>query len=132
MENYGHWENECGEPLENIGFIYRITNLTTNRKYIGKKLLQFKTTKKPLKNRKNKRRGVKESDWKTYTGSCNQLNEDIEKIGKQDFKFEILCWCKNKSELSYNEMKHIIMSNALFDADYYNEYVGGRVRIRKG
>ena len=39
---------------------------------------------------------TKESDWKTYTGSCNQLNEDIEKIGKQDFKFEILCWCKNK------------------------------------
>ena len=130
--DYGHWTNTVGDiPEECIGFIYRITNNINNRKYIGKKLLKFKTSKKPLKGRVNKRRGTKESDWRTYTGSCNQLNEDVAKQGKQDFKFEILSWCKSKSDLSYEEMKQIILANALYGADYYNEYVGGRVRIRK-
>jgi Putative endonuclease segE, GIY-YIG domain len=130
--DYGHWTNTAGDiPEECIGFIYRICNTSNNRKYIGKKLLKFKVTKKPLKGRVNKRRSTKESDWKTYTGSCNQLNEDIGKIGKDKFTFEILSWCKNKSDLSYEEIKQIILANALYDKDYYNEYVGGRVRIRK-
>jgi Putative endonuclease segE, GIY-YIG domain len=130
--DYGHWTNTAGDiPEECIGFIYRICNTSNNRKYIGKKLLKFKVTKKPLKGRVNKRRSAKESDWKTYTGSCNQLNEDIGKIGKDKFTFEILSWCKNKSDLSYEEIKQIILANALYDKDYYNEYVGGRVRIRK-
>ena len=36
------------------GFVYLITNLTDNRKYVGKKLSKFKTTKPPLKGKKNK------------------------------------------------------------------------------
>ena len=47
--------------------------------YVGKKLAKFKTTKKPLKGKKNKRRGTKESDWKTYWGSSEKLTADIEK-----------------------------------------------------
>ena len=35
-------------PEDSIGFVYLITNLTNNRKYIGKKLAQFKRSKKPL------------------------------------------------------------------------------------
>jgi len=35
------------------GFVYLITNTTNNRKYIGKKLAKFKTTKPPLKGKKN-------------------------------------------------------------------------------
>ena len=54
---------------EYIGFVYLITNLTNNKKYIGKKLTKFKVTKKPLKGKKNKRRSTKESDWRTYWGS---------------------------------------------------------------
>jgi hypothetical protein len=131
MQDYGHWKVYGDMPKDVIGFIYKITNNINNRKYIGKKLLKFKTSKKPLKGRINKRRGTKESDWRTYTGSCNQLNEDISKIGKDQFSFEILSWCKSKSDLSYEEMKQIILANALYDKDYYNEYVGGRVRIRK-
>jgi hypothetical protein len=131
MQDLGHWKFNGEIQEESIGFIYKITNLDNNRKYIGKKLLKFKTSKKPLKGRVNKRRGTKESDWRIYTGSCNQLNEDIVKIGKDKFSFEILCWCKSKSDLSYEEMKQIIISNALYDETYYNEYVGGRVRIRK-
>ena len=53
-------------PQDCEGFVYVITNLINNKKYIGKKLARFKVTKPPLKGRKNKRRSTKESDWKTY------------------------------------------------------------------
>ena len=53
-------------PEDCVGFVYLITNLTNNRKYIGKKLARFKTSKPPLKGRKNRRRGTKESDWREY------------------------------------------------------------------
>ena len=50
-------------PEDCEAFVYLITNLKNHKMYIGKKLSKFKTTKKPLKGRKNKRRGTKESDW---------------------------------------------------------------------
>ena len=40
-------------PEGTVGFVYLITNLTNNRKYIGKKLASFRKTKPPLKGRKN-------------------------------------------------------------------------------
>ena len=43
--------NELPDNVE--GFVYLITNLTNDRKYIGKKLARFKTTKPPLKGKKN-------------------------------------------------------------------------------
>jgi hypothetical protein len=46
-------------PDEYEGFVYLITNKTNNKKYVGKKLAKFKTTKPPLKGKKNKRRGYK-------------------------------------------------------------------------
>ena len=43
-----------GKPIDALpqdveGFVYLITNLTNNKKYVGKKLAKFKTTKPPLK-----------------------------------------------------------------------------------
>ena len=63
-----------GKPVEHIdsdyeGFVYLITNTVDHKMYVGKKLAKFKTTKPPLKGRKNKRRGHKESDWRDYWGS---------------------------------------------------------------
>ena len=85
MDNYGHWTYNLEEkeiPEHFYGFIYLITNTTNQKKYIGKK--QARTIKKrpPLKGRKNKRHVEVETDWKTYTGSSDRLNEDIEKYGK--------------------------------------------------
>ena len=54
---------------EYVGFVYLITNLTNDRKYIGKKLAQFKVTKKPLKGKKNKRRSTKESRTTFWWGT---------------------------------------------------------------
>jgi len=70
--------NEIDKILDDYeGFVYLITNTTTGQKYIGKKLAKFKTTKPPLKGKKNKRRGTKESDWREYYGSSDRLNADV-------------------------------------------------------
>ena len=79
-------------PEEYEGFVYLITNTKNGKKYIGKKLAKFKTTKPPLKGRKNKRRGHKESDWRTYWGSSDYLNEDVANLGESSFTREILDW----------------------------------------
>jgi len=88
---------------EYVGFVYLITNLTNDRKYIGKKLAKFKVTKKPLKGKKNKRRSTKESDWRDYWGSSDNLNADVEHLGPENFTREILYYCTSRGELSYLE-----------------------------
>jgi hypothetical protein len=49
-------------PLNAVGFIYRIERLDTGRKYIGKKLLQFKRTKQ-VKGVKKKMGGCAADAW---------------------------------------------------------------------
>jgi len=114
-------------PDEYEGFVYIITNLTDDRKYIGKKLAKFKTTKPPLKGKKNKRRGTKESDWKTYWGSSDRLNEDVEKLGQDKFTREILYLCKGRGEMSYLEAKEQFDRRVLETDEYYNGIINVRV-----
>ena len=112
---------------EYIGFVYLITNLTNGKKYIGKKLAQFKVTKKPLKGKKNKRRSTKESDWRTYWGSCDKLNEDVEQFGPENFTREILYYCTSRGELSYLEAKEQFDREVLKTDEYYNGIINVRV-----
>ena len=86
-------------------FVYLITNLTNNMMYVGKKLAKFKTTKPPLKGKKNKRRGTKESDWKTYWGSSDKLITEVEKLGEDSFSREILYYCPSRGVASYLEAR---------------------------
>jgi len=125
----GHWIlNEGVEITEDVfGFIYLITNLTNNKKYIGKKQCISKFKRKPLKGKKNKRIEYKESDWKTYTSSSVDLNEDIVKIGKKNFRFEILRTCGSKWELAYEEAKEQIGREVLLRSDYYNGILNLRI-----
>src|SRR6056300_1555105 len=114
-------------PDEYEGFVYLITNLTNNQKYIGKKLAKFKTTKPPLKGRKNKRRGYKESDWKTYWGSSDRLNADVASLGEDKFTREILYLCKGRGEMSYIEAREQFDRRVLETDDYYNGIINVRV-----
>ena len=118
--------NDLPEDVE--GFVYVITNLTDNRKYIGKKLARFKTTKPPLKGKKNKRRGFKESDWREYWGSSDHLNADVKKLGKNKFTREILHYCPSKGILSYMEAKEQFDRKVLETDEYYN----GIIQVRIG
>jgi len=96
-----------------LGFIYKITSLSTGHFYIGRKQLWSFTTKPPLKGQKRRRKFIKESDWETYTGSSVELNEMIAKHGLNNFTFEILRICTTKSEMSYYEVFHIITSGSM-------------------
>ena len=116
-------------PADFIGFVYLITNITNNRKYIGKKLTQFKRSKKPLKGRTNKRRYTVESDWKDYYGSSDELTADVELLGKDKFTREIMFWCKSKSELSYIEAREQFTHKVLESREWYNGHI--RVRVHQ-
>jgi hypothetical protein len=114
-------------PEDCVGFVYLITNLTNDRKYIGKKLARFKTSKPPLKGRKNRRRGTKESDWREYYGSNDELNKDIEQLGTENFKREILYYCNSKAECSYIEAREQFRHKVLETPQYYNGHIQVRV-----
>ena len=122
-------------PEEYEGFVYLITNTTNNKKYIGKKLAKFKTTKPPLKGKKNKRRGHKESDWKEYWGSSDRLQADVEALGPENFTREILYMCRGRGEMSYLEAREQFDRRVLESDDYYNGIinvrVGGSDKLRK-
>lgn len=109
-----------------VGFVYKITNLITGKKYIGKKTFYFSKTKK-VKG-KNKRTLIS-SDWNSYYGSNKVLQEDVEKHGSENYKREILYLCKTKSECSYLELREQIDNRVLESDDYYNEYI--IVRLNK-
>ena len=112
---------------EYIGFVYLITNLTNNKKYIGKKLAKFKVTKKPLKGKKNKRRSTKESDWRDYWGSSDQLQEDVNQIGEDKFTREILYYCPSRGVASYLEAREQFERRVLEKDEYYNGIINVRV-----
>ena len=116
---------------EYIGFVYLITNLTNGKKYIGKKLAKFKVTKKPLKGKKNKRRSTKESDWRDYWGSSENLNADVEHLGPENFTREILYYCTSRGELSYLEAKEQFDREVLKTDEYYNGIINVRVGSSK-
>lgn len=116
---------------EYVGFVYLITNLTNNKKYIGKKLAKFKVTKKPLKGKKNKRRSTKESDWRDYWGSSDNLNADVEHLGPENFTREILYYCTSRGELSYLEAKEQFDREVLKTDEYYNGIINVRVGSSK-
>ena len=114
-------------PEDCEAFVYLITNKTNNRKYIGKKLAKFKTTKPPLKGRKNKRRGTKESDWREYWGSSDNLLQDVEELGQDKFTREILYYCKSRGLASYLEAKEQFDRRVLETDEYYNGIINVRV-----
>lgn len=102
------------------GFVYIITNLTNNKKYIGKK--HFWTRQK---DRKTGRRKTLESDWQNYFGSCDELNEDVKTLGREHFLREILYLCPHKKSMSYYETYEQFNRNVLLSEDYYNTNIGG-------
>ena len=114
-------------PDEYEGFVYLITNKKTGQKYVGKKLAKFKTTKPPLKGKKNKRRGTKESDWQTYWGSSDRLNADVEQLGEDNFTREILHYCPSRGIASYLEAREQFERRVLETDEYYNGIINVRV-----
>ena len=129
------YQNQLVEdlPEDCVGFVYLITNITTKRKYIGKKLAKCsKTTQNTvkLKNGSNKKKKIRtkvDSDWRDYYGSSPELSKDVELFGKDNFKREILYYCKSKSECSYIEAREQFSRRVLESKDWYNGHIQVRV-----
>ena len=120
-------------PDDCVGFVYLITNNTTGRKYIGKKLAKFsKTSYKvvKLKNGNKKRKKIRskiDSDWQLYYGSNDQLNKDISELGSDNFTREILFYCTSKAACSYVEAREQFNHRVLESDDYYNGQIVCRI-----
>ena len=127
MEDLGHWLFESNVDEDTYGFIYEITNTFSGKKYIGRKQMFRKMMRPPLKGRKNRRKKLVESDWRVYTGSCAELNEDIELLGKDRFEFRIIKLCNSKWELAYEEAKLQFDLGVLLTNKYYNGIINCRV-----
>jgi hypothetical protein len=120
-------------PDDCVGFVYLITNNTTNRKYIGKKLAKFsKTTVKTVKlkngtKKKKKIRSKVDSDWQLYYGSNDELKKDIHTLGSEKFTREILYYCNSKAQCSYIEAREQFRHQVLESDAYYNGQISVRV-----
>ena len=120
--------NFTSEHIDDFfGFVYRIINLQNGREYIGRKYFwKFRTPK-------GKKRKVKsESDWKKYYGSCPELKEEIQQLGRQNFSRTILSLHKTAGKTNYEETKqlfvHGVLTEQLDDGTpkYYNSNILSR------
>jgi hypothetical protein len=130
-----YYENQLIEqlPEECVGFVYLITNIATGRKYIGKKLAKFaKTSYKTVKlkngtKKKKKIRSKIDSDWRDYYGSNVELSKDVEQLGKENFRRDILFYCTSKAQCSYIEAREQFNHKVLESKDYYNGQISVRI-----
>lgn len=127
---YGHWECEFEFVVDDyFGFIYRVTDLTNDMEYLGRKQFHSHLRKK-VKGRKNRKKVVKECKWREYTTSSRMINELIAEHGLPRFKFEIIELCETKGQLSYREVElqwaEEVLSATLPNGDrkYYNGQIG--------
>ena len=136
MVEGGNYENPWlyeGKPFTTddindfFGYVYRIINLQNGREYSGRKYFwKFRTPK-------GKKRKVKsESDWKKYYGSCPELKEEIQQLGRQNFSRTILSLHKTAGKTNYEETKQLFTKGVLTEQlddgtpKYYNSNILSR------
>lgn len=88
-------------------YIYKTTNILTDKFYVGKRVYR-----------------KKDDDW--YLGSGIYLKRAIEKYGRENFKKEILEWCNSIEELNQKEIFWIKQLNSTNIEIGYNIALGGQ------
>ena len=135
MTKWKYWD--ILNPEDNLGFVYKITNLTNGKYYVGKKVFwnnkKHKLTKKQLAEqsgpgRKPTHEVIRtESDWKTYWGSNKQLLTDVKELGEEYFECLVLKVCKTKKQLTYYEMHYQCKLECLTSPSLsYNDNILGK------
>ncbi|MHB8123863.1 MAG: hypothetical protein ACYDG4_17205 [Desulfuromonadaceae bacterium] len=122
-----------GQPLETeesipvpkaIGFIYLITQLSTGKRYIGRKLLT-RAGRKTVNGKTKKIRLA--SDWQNYWSSSPDLKELIAAVGTEDFRREILVFVTSKGSLAYLEEKALYALGALETDSFFNGNIRSKI-----
>lgn len=116
--------NDIPKDKKYIGFIYIICQISTGKKYIGKKLLD-RSVSKTIKGKKKKTRT--ESDWKTYWSSSPILKEHIEIHGTDDFTREILQFVSSKGSLAAAEEMALYSVGALESDEWINNNIRSKI-----
>jgi hypothetical protein len=118
---------ETDDIQDYFGFVYHIRNTCNSRCYIGRKFL-WSFRKDKGKKRKTKR----ESDWKSYYGSSEELKADIKVFGKDKFERKILSLHKTLGKTNFQETRLLFVYDVLTEAlddgtpKYYNAQILGR------
>jgi hypothetical protein len=108
------------------GFVYLIEDTETGKRYIGKKFF-WSMRKLPGKTRRTK----KESDWKEYYSSNDEIKE-LAKINKNRFKRTILSLHELKRDVNYTEVKFQYVYGVLEEFNengeslWYNGNISGK------
>jgi len=130
--------DESFDINEYEGYIYITTILDTGRKYIGKKNFFHNTNvklgKKELANlptargkKPSKKKVTKESDWKTYYGSAQEIKDSVKQYPKERIIRTLLRLCKTKKELTYYECKYLFDYNVLEpNSGFINDNILGK------
>ena len=110
-----------------FGFVYCITNNTNGRQYIGRKYFwKFRTP------RGKKRKVKSESDWKKYYGSSEELKEQIQQLGRQNFSRVMLSLHKTAGKTNFEETRQLFIKGVLTEQlddgtpRYYNSNILSR------
>ena len=125
------WNNIPQDIIPFVGFVYCITEIDTNMKYIGIKKF-WKTVKlKPLKGKKRKRKKIVETDWKTYNSSNKILQQKLEN-NPDNYSKEIIECCTTITRMK--ALEAYMQLDYYFNGNWnklYNEVINLRLRIRK-
>lgn len=104
-----------------FGFVYRITDKETGKKYIGRKYIWNYRKEKGASRRKKQ-----ESDWQNYFSS----NEELKQIGKEfpeRLEREILHLCRSKGECNFLEVAEQFKRDVLYSDEYMNDNINRKV-----
>jgi len=104
-------DNKSYNESDYIHYVYKITNLTNNKYYIGVHSLQRSKGKEPINN--------------GYWGSGIYIKKAIKKEGKKNFKKEILKTFSTREE-ALEEEKRLVTIKEVNDPNCYNKTTGGK------
>lgn len=123
-------------PEGAFGFVYEVSYLPSNKRYVGRKQLISVTTKalgkKELaeltdKRASKKKKVQKESDWKTYYGSHSEIKQLIKDGKKDEFERTIIEFAFSPKHLTYLETKYLFSLGVLENGDvYFNDNILGK------
>ena len=131
-----HYTDISQFPEKTHGFVYIIRNKETGKFYVGKKILRNNLTKKLTKKEisewskpgrvPKKKKEIKESNWKDYWGSNQELKDDVKSLGEGSFERRILQFCFSSKQLTYFEMLWQLQYDVLCSPKSYNVNILGK------